>query len=159
MIILPEIPIILDIDSKLTTTPSMWSLAMAMNCTLGYHTREHDKKVLHTIYDDQSVIMPEDGAAMILQAATDYETIIVTGKAIKEGSKITILTQLGFEVYFFAVLKSNLLQSLSVVTDESLQHDLRLLKRLKNPSASTEKLFHNLVLELRRDMDDTYRYD
>jgi hypothetical protein len=156
MIILPEIPIILDIDSKLTTTPAMWSLAMAMNCTLGYHTREHDKKVLHKIYDDQSVIMPEDGAAMILQAATDYETIIVTGKAIKEGSRITILTQLGFNVYFFAVLQSNLLQSLSVVTDESLKHDLRLLKRLKNPSVATQKLFHNLVLELRGDLDDTH---
>ena len=156
MIILPEIPIILDINSKLITTPAMWSLAMAMNCTLGYHTREHDKEVLHTIYDDQSVIMPENGAALLLQAVTDQETIIVTGKAVKEGAKITILTQLSFDVYFFAVLRSGLLQSLPVVTDDSLQHDLKLLKRLKNPSVATQKLFHNLVLELRGDMDDTH---
>lgn len=156
MIILPEITIILDIDSRLTKTPAMWSLALAMNCTLGYHTRKYDEKVLHVIYDDQSAIMPENGAAMILQAATDQETIIVTGKAVKEGAKITILTQLGFNDYFFAVLKSGLLQSLPVVTDDSLQHDLKLLKRLKNPSVATQTLFHNLVPELRGDMDDTH---
>lgn len=147
MIILPEITIILDIDSRLTETPAMWSLALALNCTLGYHTREYDKKVLHAICDDQSAIMPENGAALLLQAATDQETIVVTGKAVKEGAKITILTQLSFDVYFFAVLQSNLLQSLSVVTDDSLQHDLKLLKRLKNPSVATQTLFHNLVLE------------
>lgn len=156
MIILPEIPIILDIDSRLTKTPAMWSLALALNCTLGYDTKKHDKKLLQVIYDDQSAIMPENGAAMILQASTDQETIIATGKAIKEGAKITILTQLSFDVYFFVVLQSNLLQSLAVVTDESLQHDLRLLKRLKNPSVATQKLFHNLVLELRGDLDDTH---
>lgn len=156
MIILPEIQIISYINSRLIETPTKWSLALALNCTLGYYTREHDQKLLHAIYDDQTAIMPENGAAMILQAATDHETIIVTGKAVKEGAKITILTQLSFDVYFFAVLQSNLLQSLSVVTDESLQHDLRLLKRLKNPSVATQKLFHNLVLELRGDMDDIH---
>ena len=157
MIILPEIPIILDIDSRLTKTPTMWSLALALNCTLGYFTKEHDQKLLHAIYDDQSAIMPENGAAMILQAVTDQDTIIVTGKAVKEGAKITIMIQLSFDNYFFAILQSNLLQSQSlVVTDESLKHDLKLLKRLKNPSVATQKLFHNLVLELRGDMDDTH---
>lgn len=156
MIIFPEIPIILDIDSRLTKTPVMWSLALALNCTIGYYTKKHNKKILRTIYDDQSAIMPENGAALLLQAATDQETIIVTGKAVKEGAKITILTQLSLDVYFFAVLRSGLLQSLPVVTDDSLQHDLKLVKRIKNPSVATQKLFHNLVLELRGDMDDTH---
>lgn len=156
MIILPEIPIILDFDSKLTKTPAMWSLALALNCTLGYYTKKHDKKVLYATYDDQSAIMPGNGAALLLQAATEQETIIVTGKAIKNGTKITIITQLGFDVYFFAILQSNLLQSLPVVTDESLQHDLRLLKRLKNPSAATQELFHGLVLEIRGEINDTH---
>ncbi|MGF7060126.1 hypothetical protein [Brassicibacter mesophilus] len=156
MIILPEISIILDIDSRLTETPAMWSLALALNCTLGYCTREDNKKVLHAIYNDQSAIMPENGAAMILQAVTNHETIILTGKAVKEGSKITILTQLRFDVFFFSVLQSNLLQSLPVVTDDSLQHDLRLLKRIKNPSVATQKLFHGMLLEMRGEMNDTY---
>lgn len=156
MIILPEIPIILDIDKKLTTTPAMWSLALALNCTLGYYTREYDKKLLHAIYADQSAIMSVNGAALMLQAATDQETIIITGKAVKEGAKITIMTQLSFDNYFFAVLQSNLLQSLPVVTDDSLQHDLRLLKRIKNPSVATQKLFHGMILEKRGEMNDTY---
>lgn len=156
MIILPDIPIILDIDNKLTKTPAMWSLALALNCTLGYYTREHYKKVSHAIYDDKSEIITENGAALILQAATDKETIIITGKAVKEGAKITIMTQLSFDNYFFAVLQSNLLQSLPVVTDDSLQHDLRLLKRIKNPSVATQKLFHGMVLEMRGEMNDTY---
>jgi hypothetical protein len=103
--------------------------------------------------------MPEDGAALVLQAVTDHETITVTGKAVKEGSRINIMTQISFGVYFFVVLQSNLIQSLPVVTDESLQHDLRLLKRLKNPSAATRKLFHGIVLEIRGEMNDTHRYD
>lgn len=124
----------------------MWSLALALNCTLGYHTKS-DKKVLDVIYNDQSVIMPANGAALLLQATTDQEPIIITGKAITEGPKITIMTQLSFNIYYFAVLQSNLFQSLSlVVTDESLKHDFRLLKRLKKPSVATQKLFHGIVL-------------
>lgn len=152
MIILPEIPIILDIDSKLTRTPILWSLALALNCTLGNYTKEQDKKLSHLIYDDQSGNMPECGAALLMQAVTDHERIIITGKAIRKGRKITIMTQLGFDVYFFAILQSNLLQSLPVVTDETLQHDLRLLKRLKNPSTATQELFHGMVLEIRGEM-------
>lgn len=157
MIILPEIPIILDVDSKLTKTPAMWSLALALNCTLSYYPKKHEKKLLHAIYDDQSALMPEDCAALMFRVATDQETIIVTGKAIKTESKIIILTQLGFKAYFFAILQSNLLQSLPVVTDESLHHDLRLLKRLKNPSDATQKLFHGIVLKLvRGEMNDSH---
>ncbi|MDR7855513.1 hypothetical protein [Tissierella sp.] len=156
IIMMPEISIILDIDSKLTKTPAMWSLALALNCTLGYYTKKHDKKLLNVIYDDQSAIISVNGAALMLQAATDQETMIITGKAVKEGAKITIMTQLSFDIYFFAVLQSNLLQSLPVVTDDSLQHDLRLLKRVKNPSVATQKLFHGMVLEMRGEMNDTY---
>lgn len=157
MIILPEIPIILDVDSKLTKTPVMWSLALALNCTLSYYPKKQERKLLHAIYDDQSAIMPGNGAALMFRVATDQETILVTGKAIKKESKVIILTQMGFNAYFFAILQSNLLQSLPVVTDESLQHDLRLLKRLKNPSAATQKLFHGIVLELvRGEINDTH---
>jgi hypothetical protein len=156
MIFLPEIPIILDMDSKLTKTPVMWSLALGLNCTLGYYTKKHDKKVLYATYDDQLSIMPKNGAALLLKAATEQETIIVTGKAVKDGPKIIILTQIGFDVYFFAVLQSSLLESLPVVTDESLKHDLRLLKRLENPSAATQELFYDMVLEIRGEINDTY---
>lgn len=156
MIILPEIPIILEFDNKLIKTPAMWSLALALNCTLGYYTKKHNKKMLRAIYDDQSAIMPKNDAALLLQVSTEQETIIITGKAVKEGAKITIMTQVSFDVYYFVVLQSNLLQSLPVVTDESLHHDLKLLKKLINPSTETQKLFHNKVLKIGGSMDDTY---
>ncbi|MBZ2174337.1 hypothetical protein K8M07_03650 [Schnuerera sp. xch1] len=57
---------------------------MALNCTLGYYTKKNDEELLHATYYDQSAIMPVNGASLLWQAATDQETITVTGKAVKE---------------------------------------------------------------------------
>lgn len=147
-IIFPDIKMIYDIKEELRQDPVHW----AMYLSIAHCVATNYSKDVVVIKQKLSEGHNGDQLMIIMKQVDRLPTYLGAYARDKEvGNKLYIKVELNDDEYFYLVEGNSLFESLDVVTDESLEHDLRLIKIIKNPSDKTIKLFEEQFIAKREE--------
>lgn len=143
-IILPDIPMILDIREEYRQDPIYWALYLS----IAY--------VVVTNYSTDAELISQKGiefdhktSLRVTVKYDGYERILIAD-AKEVGSKLYIrINATVCEEHYFVVKENSFFQSLDVLTNESFNNDMKLIELIEEPSEDTIKLF-----EIKTEVED-----
>lgn len=143
-IILPDIPMILDIREEYRQDPIYWALYLS----IAY--------VVVTNYSTDAELISQKGiefdhktSLRVTVKYDGYERILIAD-AKEVGSKLYIrINATVCEDHYFVVKENSFFQSLDVLTNESFNNDMKLIELIEEPSEDTIKLF-----EIKTEVED-----
>lgn len=144
-IILPDIPMILDISEEYRQDPIYWALYLSII------------KVVVTNYSTDAELISQKGiefdhktSLRVTVKYDGYERILIAD-AKEVGSKLYIrINATVCEDHYFVVKENSFFQSLDVLTNESFNNDMKLIELIEETSEDTIKLF-----EIKTEVEDS----